>query len=57
MKITRANLLEYAIRKGLEPIHIDGVPEGFSWKEPDLQIGETFIKGKIINFKPLGDYE
>lgn len=57
MKITRANLLDYATRKGLEPLKIDGIPDGFSWKEPDIQIGDKLFIGKIINFKPLAEYE
>lgn len=54
MRITRANVEKYAQEHGLEPIQIDGVPEGFSFKEPDIQIGKKIIKGRIIKFKPLG---
>lgn len=57
MKITRANVEEYAKLKGLEPIQIDGIPERFSWVEPDIQVGDTFIKGRIVKFKPMADWQ
>lgn len=57
MKITRANVEKYAKEKGLEPIQIDGIPEGFSWKAPDVTINGIEHKGKIIKFKPLGDWD
>lgn len=56
MKITGANVEKYAKEKGLEPIQIDGIPEGFAWIEPDLFIGFKVHKGRIIKFKPLGDW-
>ena len=57
MLITRASVENYARKKGLELLQEDGIPEGFSWKEPDLQIGEQFIKGRIIRFKPLEEWD
>lgn len=57
MKITRANVEKYVKEKGLEPIQIDGIPEGFSWKEPDININRKQIKGRIIKFKPLGEWD
>lgn len=57
MKITRANVEEYAKDKGLESIQIDGITEGFSWLEPDLQIGDKFIRGRIVTFKPMADWQ
>lgn len=57
MMITRANVEVFAISKGWEPIQIDGIPEGFSWKESDIKIGDKEIKGKIIKFKPLGEWD
>ena len=57
MRITRANVEAYAKEKGLEPLYIDGVIDGFAWKEPDLQIGGTLHKGRIIKFKPLGEWD
>jgi hypothetical protein len=55
-KITRANVEEYATLKGLELLEVDSIPEGFAWKSPDLWIGKTFYRGKIIKFKPLADW-
>lgn len=57
MKITRANVEEYSRKRGLEPRQIDGIPEGFSFKEPDITIGNSEIKGRIIKFKPLADWQ
>lgn len=57
MKLTRAFVEGWAKKKGLELLQEDGIPEGFIWKEPDLQIGEQFIKGRIIRIKPLGDFD
>ena len=56
MRITRANVEAYAKTYGLEPIQIDGVPEGFAWREPDVTIGDKTHKGRIIKFKPLYDW-
>lgn len=56
-KITRANVEEYAQTKGLELIQIDGIPEGFSWREPDVTIGGVAHKGRIIKFKPLANWQ
>lgn len=56
-KVTRASVEEYAREKGLEPVQIDGVPEGFSWIEPDITIGNKEHKGRIIKFKPLSNWQ
>ena len=56
MRITRANVDQYAKEKGLEPIQIDGIPEGFSFIEPDIQINGVLHKGRIIKFKPLEEW-
>lgn len=52
MKITRANVEKYAEEKGLEPIQIDGMPEGFSFIEPDITIGEITHSGRLLAFVP-----
>ncbi len=57
MKITRANVEPYAREKGFERVQIDGIPEGFAWKSPDIEINGQQIQGKIIKFKPLADWE
>lgn len=56
-KVTRATVEEYAKSKGLEPIQIDGIPEGFSFIEPNITIGDINHKGRIIKFKPLADWQ
>lgn len=56
MKITRANVEVYAKTYGLDPIQIDGIPDGFAWKEPDVNINGIEHKGRIIKFKPLADW-
>lgn len=57
MKITRANVEEYAETRGFDPIQLDGTPEGFVWSEPSVTIGTQVHKGRIIKFKPLGDWD
>jgi hypothetical protein len=56
MKITRANTSAYAKANGLEPLQIDGVIDGFAWKEPDITIAKRLFKGRIIKFKPLAEW-
>lgn len=57
MKITHANVAEYAEKNGLEPIQIDGIPEGFSFKEPDVTIGEKEHIGQYVSFAPMKDWD
>lgn len=57
MKITRVNVEEYARKKGWELINEPTIPDGFVWKEPDITIGTQEIKGRIIRFKPLADWQ
>jgi len=52
-KATRVNVEEYAIEKGLTPIQVDGIPEGFSFKENDINIGGIDVVGSYIAFIPL----
>lgn len=54
MRWTRASVEEDAIKKGLELVVIEGIPEGFSWKEPDVTIDEKVIPGKYVLYGPLG---
>lgn len=56
MKITRANVMVYAAAKGYEPVQIDGIPEGFSFKEPDIEIGGKVHEGQYVAFVPLKDW-
>lgn len=57
MKITHANVADFAKARALEPIQIDGVPEGFSFKEPDLMIGDLLHEGDYVAFIPLREWE
>lgn len=57
MKITRASAESRADLLGLEPVQIDGIPEGFSFKEPSITIGGSEIPGRIIKYKPMGDWQ
>lgn len=57
MKITRANVEKYATEKGWKPVQIDGIPEGFSWEEDDIEIGGRKHKGRVIKFKPLKEWD
>ncbi len=57
MKITRANVQEYAKQKGLNPIQVDGIPDGFAWKEDDLEISGIIHKGRIIKFTPMEEWD
>lgn len=57
MKITRANVEQYAKARGFEPVQIDGVPEGFAWQTPTVIIDATEHKGKIIKFAPLKNWD
>lgn len=56
MTITRANVEIYANKLGLDPVQIDEWPEGFSWRTPDITLGNRTYKGKIIKFKPLAEW-
>lgn len=52
-KVTRVSAEEYAVRHGLDPVQIDGIPEGFSFKTPTKQIGDTFVDSEFIALIPL----
>lgn len=56
MRMTRANVEEYAHVHGYEPIQVDGIPDGFAWTEADITIGGRFIPGKVVIFKPLATW-
>jgi len=57
MRVTRANVEQFAKERGYEPTQIDGILGGFAWLEPDIIIGGKFVKGRIIKFKPLADWQ
>lgn len=54
MRYTRENVYQHYSR-GASPIQIDGIPEGFSFKYPDLIIGGKVHWGKFKAFVPLTD--
>lgn len=58
MKITRANVQDYAERSGLQPLQIDGVPDGFAWfKDIQTYVGGPYMDRQIVAFKPLAEWE
>lgn len=56
MKITHANVQAWAKERGLEPVQIDGIPEGFSFKEPDITIGDEDHIGGYVAYVPLSEW-
>lgn len=57
MKLTYAQLKEFAATHGLELVVTDWIPDGFAYKEPDLTIGETEHQGQYVAYIPLSDWE
>lgn len=52
-KITRASAEQYAKERNLEPIQIDGIPEGFSFIQKNLrQINNVYDYGNLIGLRP-----
>jgi len=52
---TRANVEDKIKNKGYESIQVDGIPEGFSFKEPNITIGEIEHEGDYTAFIPNHD--
>jgi len=50
MRYTRTN-----INCKFEQVQIDSIPEGFSFKEPDINIGGIEHQGMYIVYVPLTD--
>ncbi len=57
MKVTVASIRKYVEQHGLEPVQIDGIPEGLSFIEPDITIGQNTIHGEYIAFIPFSSWE
>lgn len=55
MITTRASVSKFAEKNNLEPIVIDGIPEGFSFIEPDIEIGGIKYTGLLVAFIPLSN--
>lgn len=51
--VTKESVEEYAYKHGLTPVQIDGIPEGFSFKKPDIKIGNQWHEGDYIALLPL----
>lgn len=52
---TRQNVEDIALTKGYTPIQVDGIPEGFSFKEPNITIGGVEHEGNLVAFIPGKD--
>ena len=55
MRWTLQTVVKHAQDKGLDLIQVDGIPEGFSYKEPDVTIGDKTHKGRYVLYGPLGE--
>lgn len=51
-KNTAENIRVYAKTMGYLPVQIDGIPEGFSFKTPDITIGGKNHTGPYCAFIP-----
>ena len=57
MKTTRAQVDVFIKDKGLEPIQIDGIPEGFSFiKRVDRVHGNLYEVGYLVGFRTSKDW-
>lgn len=56
MKRTRANVAEWALARSLEPVQIDGIPEGFSFREPEITINGKDSGGDLVAYVPLTEH-
>lgn len=57
MKVTVTSIQKYIQQHGLEPVQIDEIPEGLSFIEPDITIGQNTIHGEYIAFIPFSSWE
>lgn len=57
MKITHAQVQDWSRQRGLEPVQVNGIPEGFSFKEPDITINGTDHIGDYVAYIPLSDWQ
>lgn len=56
-KTTLHAVTQYATERGLEPIQLDYIPDGFAYKSPDITIGAKTHKGEYIAFSPNVSWE
>lgn len=55
MITTLATVKEYTQKAGMEPVQIDGIPEGFSYQMKSMSVSGVQHEGKFIAFIPLSD--
>lgn len=56
MKATRTSVNVIAAKRGYEPVQIDGIPEGFAFKEPSLTVGDVTHVGRYVAFIPMSQW-
>ncbi len=44
-------------KKGYTLVLIEGIPEGFAFKEPDIEIGRNYHNGRYTAFVPLMEWD
>ncbi len=57
MRLTLQDVLAYVEGRGLTPIEIDGIPDGFAYKYPDVTIGGVTHEGLLIAYIPLSEFK
>lgn len=57
MRSTFASVQKQAVKLGWTPVQLDGIPDGFSYKTPDLTIGDVMHQGRYAAFVPLNNDE
>lgn len=55
MKTTLQSVIREATARGLESVAVDGIPDGFAWRRPDVTIGGTHYEGNYIAYVPLSN--
>lgn len=55
MKNTAENIKDKVSSYGLQEVQIDGIPEGFSYKFPDITIGSQTHFGHYLSYVPMAD--
>jgi len=55
MITTRASVERFIDGKGYDETQVQGIPDGFAFKKPDVTIGGVLHKGEYIVFMPLSE--
>lgn len=53
MRVTRVYARKMADARGYEDVQVDGIPEGFAFKEADITINGATYNGQYVAFIPL----